>query len=120
MKHYSLYLLFVLLFLSLCPQNIFADRVHVKGGWGDNIIRSIVPKAPEVHLNENILSVYTADALSDLIIKIVDVDGVVIWEEHASTFSGESIAITLDKELGCYKVVLVHAYGCLSGEFTLE
>lgn len=119
MKH-CLYLLLGLLVLSFCPQNIFAYRVHVKGGWGDNIIRSISPKAPEVHLNGNTLSVYTSDAISDLIVKIVDADGAVILEESVSTYSDESIAITLDKEPGIYKVVLVHAYGCLSGEFTLE
>lgn len=119
MKH-CLYLLLGLLVLSFCPQNIFAYRVHVKGGWGDNIIRSISPKAPEVYLEGNTLFVYSADALSNLVIKILDVDEVVVIEDHISISSGESISMTLDKRPGVYKVMLIHACGCLSGEITLE
>lgn len=119
MKH-CIFLFFTLIVWTICPQSASADRVHVKGSWGDDIIRTILPKAPEVSLEGNTLSIHSIDALFDLTIQIVDVNGVIILNECVSLSPGESKDITLDDIPGTYEVMLYHRYGSLSGEFAIE
>lgn len=118
MKH-CLYLLLGLLVLSFCPQNIFAYRVHVKGGWGDNIIRSIFPQAPEVSIDSNVLSIQCIDSLSDLTVTVTDAEGNVILKECVSISSGETVSFMLAKTTGAYQIHLNHEYGYLQGDFLL-
>ena len=82
MKHYLLFIL-VVVFWSTCPEFVFgSDRtINIKGKWGDDRIRTIFPQVPEVSIDENVLSVYCADTLSDLTITVTDGDGIVILKE---------------------------------------
>lgn len=118
MKHYLL-LLCTVLFMNVYSQNILGDNIHVKGTWGDNIIRTIFPQAPVVSLEGDVLSVYCAETLSDLNIKIIDSNGVVVLDKCVAISSGESENITLNAP-GTYEIILVHVYGYLSGEFTIN
>lgn len=120
MKNYLL--LFAVVLGLLCPQLVLGSPriINIKGKWGDDILRSISPKAPEVSLEGNTLSIHSIDALFDLTIQIVDVNGVIIFDECVSLSPGESKGMTLDDISGTYEVVLYHCYGSLSGEFTIE
>lgn len=119
MKHYQLLLVAVFIW-CICPQVTFGSRVNTTGKWGDNIIRTIFPKAPEVSVEGNVLSVYCADALADLTVVVVDSEGKVVMEESVTVSSGETKDITLDATAGTYKVILKHTYGNLQGEFVLN
>lgn len=120
MKHYLL-LILVAVFWSTCPELAFgSDRtINIKGKWGDNIIRTISPQAPEVSIDGNVLSVYCADALSDLTITVTDAEGNVIQKECVTISSGETVSFTLDETVGTYQVHLSHQYGYLLGDFVL-
>lgn len=121
MKHYLL--LFAVVLGLLCPQLVLGSPriINIKGKWGgDDRIRTILPKAPEVSLEGNTLSIHSIDALFDLTIQIVDVNGVIILDECVSLSPGESKDITLDDIPGTYEVMLYHRYGSLSGEFAIE
>lgn len=118
MKNYWI-LIVTILMAGMLPQIALSDSVHVKGRWGDNIIRTIVPQTPEVFTNGNVLSVYCADALSDLTITVTDAEGNVIQEECVTISSGETVSFTLDETVGTYQVHLNHQYGYLLGYFVL-
>lgn len=120
MKHYLL-LILVAVFWSTCPEFAFgSDRViNIKGKWGDDIIRTIFPKAPEVSIDGNELSVYCADVLSDLTITVIDAEGNIILKECVTIPSGETVRFTLDEAAGMYQICLDHAYGSLQGTVVL-
>lgn len=118
MKHYLL-LLCTALFMSIYSQVALGGSDYVKGIWGDDRIRTIIPQAPVVSLEGNVLSVYCVDTLSDLSIKIIDSNGIVVLDKCVAISSDESENITLN-EPGTYEIILVHVYGYLSGDFTIE
>lgn len=118
MKNYWI-LIVTILMTGMFPHMVLGDNVHVKGKWGDNIIRTISPQAPEVSIDGNVLSVYCADALSDLTITVTDAEGNVIQEECVTISSGETVSFTLDETVGTYQVHLNHQYGYLLGDFVL-
>lgn len=119
MKNYVIAILAVLL-LGVFPQVALGDTVHVMGKWGDNIIRSIFPQAPEVSVDGNVLSIHCIDALSDLTVAVTDAEGNVIMEQCVTVAAGETIDFVLDGEAGSYRVTLTHACGNLQGEFDLN
>lgn len=118
MKNYWI-LIVTILMTGMFPHMVLGDNVHVKGKWGDNIIRTISPQAPEVSIDGNVLSVYCADALSDLTITVTDAEGNVIQKECVTISSGETVSFTLDETVGTYQVHLSHQYGYLLGDFVL-
>ena len=118
MKIYWILILAILL-TGVFPQTVFSDNVHVKGKWGDDRIRTIFPKVPEVSIDESVLSIYSADSLSDLTITVVDAEGKVIFEECITISSGETVRFTLSEITGTYQVRLNHEYGYLGGDFTM-
>lgn len=113
-------LILAILAMGMFPQIALSDSVHVKGRWGDNIIRSIFPQAPEVSVDGNVLSIHCIDALSDLTVTVTDAEGNVILEECVTVAAGETIDFVLDGEAGSYRVTLTHACGNLQGEFDLN
>lgn len=121
MKHYLL-LILVAVFWSTCPELAFgSDRtINIKGKWGDNIIRTISPQAPEVSIDGNVLSVYCADALSDLTITVTDGEGRIVLKECVTLSSGETVDFTLVETPGTYQVCFNHKYGYLVGDFMLH
>ena len=115
---------FVFLILSMSILNIsylFAtgETIRTKGKWGDNIIRTIFPKAPLVSVDESVLSIYCADSLSDLTVTVVDADGKVVLQECITISSGETVHFTLSEITGTYQVRLNHEYGYLVGDFVM-
>lgn len=118
MKNYCI-LIGTILMMGMLPQIALGYSVHVKGKWGGNIIRTIFPKAPEVSVDGNVLSVYCTDDISDLTIEVINADGNVILEECVTISSGETVNFTLDEISGTYQVRLTHEYGCLQGNFVL-
>lgn len=118
MRNYWILILTILV-TGMFPQIALSSSVHVKGRWGGNIIRTIIPQEPRVSLDGNVLSVYCADALSNLTITVVDVEGNVILEECITISSGETVRFTLDGTVGAYRVYLNHEYGYLQGYFIL-
>lgn len=119
MKNYVIAILAVLL-TGVFPQVALGDSVHVKGKWGDDIIRTIFPKAPEVSVDNNVLSIHCIDALSDLTVTVTDAEGNVVLEECVTVASGETVDFVLNEEAGTYQVTLAHLYGNLQGEFVLN
>lgn len=118
MKHYvSLFV--AMLFISIIPQIALGDSVRVKGKWGDDEIRTIFPKAPEVSVDGSVLSVYCANALSDLTVTVTDTEGNVILKECVTVFSGETVSFTLNETACAYQILLNHEYGYLLGDFVL-
>lgn len=118
MKNYLFFVL-VILMTGMFPQVALSDSVHVKGRWGDDRIRTIFPKAPEVSIDGNELSVYCVDVLSDLTITVIDAEGNIILKECVTIPSGETVRFTLDEAAGMYQICLDHAYGSLQGTFVL-
>lgn len=118
MKNY-LFSVLIILMTGMFPQVALSDSVHVKGRWGDDIIRTIFPKTPEVSIGGNELSVYCADVLSDLTITVIDAEGNIILKECVTIPSGETVRFTLDEAAGMYQICLDHAYGSLQGTFVL-
>lgn len=107
--------------LILCVFSLFASRetIRTKGKWGNDRIRTILPKAPEISVDGNILSVYCADPLSDLTITMIDAEGNVILKECVMISSGETVSFTLLETAGVYQIHLNHEYGYLLGDFIL-
>ena len=93
--------------------------ILVKGRWGENIIRTIFPKEPEVSVNGSVLSIYCPDAISDLTIEVVSADGNVILKESVTISSGETVHFMLSEITGTYQVRLNHEYGYLVGDFVI-
>lgn len=118
MKNYCI-LILTILTMGMLPQIALGYSVHVKGRWGENIIRTIFPKVPEVSIDGSVLSIYSADSLSDLTITVVDAEGKVIFEECITISSGETVRFTLSEITGTYQVRLSHKYGYLQGDFIL-
>ena len=118
MKNYLFFVL-VILMTGMFPQVALSDSVHVKGRWGDDRIRTIFPKVPEVSIDESVLSIYSADSLFDLTITVVDAEGKVILEECITISSGETVHFTLSEITGTYQVRLNHEYGYLVGDFAM-
>lgn len=118
MKNYLFFVL-VILMTGMFPQVALSDSVHVKGRWGDDRIRTIFPKIPEVSIDGSVLSIYSADSLSDLTITVVNAEGKVIFEECITISSGETVRFTLSEIIGTYQVRLNHEYGYLVGDFTM-
>lgn len=112
-------LILTILVTGMFPKIALSDSVHVKGRWGGNIIRTIVPQEPRVSLDGNVLSVYCADALSNLTIVVIDAESHIIMEECVVIYSGETIHFVLDEAVGVYNVYLNHEYGYLMGDFLL-
>ena len=118
MKHY-VFLFFAIFFVSLSSQIALGAKVGITGKWGDDRIRTIFPRVPIISIDGNVLSVYCADALSDLTITVTDVEGNVILKECVTISSGEMVNFTLDEMAGTYQVHLNHEYGYLVGNFVL-
>ena len=116
MKHY-VFLFFAIFFVSLSSQIALGAKVGITGKWGNDIIRTISSKVPVISVDGNVLSVYSADALSDLTITVTDTEGNVILKECVTVSSGETVNFTLDEMAGTYQVYLNHEYGYLVGEF---
>ena len=105
--------------MGMLPQIARGYSVHVKGRWGENIIRTIFPKEPEVSVNGSVLSIYCPDAISDLTIEVVSADGNVILKESVTISSGETVHFMLSEITGTYQVRLNHEYGYLVGDFVI-
>lgn len=118
MKNYCI-LISTILMMGIFPQIALGKRIHVEGRWGDNIIRTIFPKTPEVSVNGSVLSIYCPDAISDLTIEVVSADGNVILKESITISSGETVHFTLSEITGTYQVRLNHEYGYLVGDFAM-
>lgn len=118
MKNYCILILTILM-MGMLPQIARGYSVHVKGRWGENIIRTIFPKEPEVSVNSSVLSIYCPDAISDLTIEVVSADGNVILKESVTISSGETVHFTLSEITGTYQVRLNHEYGYLVGDFVI-
>ena len=112
-------LFFTIFLVGVFPQAVLGGSVHVEGRWGDDRIRTIFPKVPEVSIDGSVLSIYSADSLSDLTITVVDAEGKVILEECITISSGETVNFTLGEITGMYQVRLIHKYGYLQGDFIL-
>lgn len=119
MKNYWI-LILTIVAMGMFPQIALSDSVHVKGRWGDNIIRTIFPQAPEVSVDKNVLSIHCIDPLSDLAVTVTDVEGNIVLEECVTVASGETVNFVLNEEAGTYQVTLAHLYGNLQGEFVLN
>lgn len=118
MKNYCILILTILM-MGMLPQIARGYSVHVKGRWGENIIRTIFPKEPEVSVNGSVLSIYCPDAISDLTIEVVSADGNVILKESVTISSRETVHFTLSEITGTYQVRLNHEYGYLVGDFAM-
>lgn len=105
--------------MGVFPQTALSDNVHVKGKWGDDRIRTVFPEVPQAFIDGNVLSVYCADALSDLTITVTDTEGNIILKESVTVFSGGTVSFVLDETPGTYQILLNHEYGYLLGEFVL-
>lgn len=118
MKNYWILILTILV-MGVFPQIALSDSIHTKAKWGGDILRTIIPQAPEVSIDGNVLSVYCADTLSNLTITVIDAEGNVIMEECVTISSGEATCFMLDEAAGVYTVYLNHKYGYLQGDFIL-
>jgi hypothetical protein len=71
----------VVLFTLLFSVHLYADekQVPVKGKWGDERVRTLIPAHPEVYINNNVLSIYLPDALKSLVIVITDSNASIVY-----------------------------------------
>ncbi|MDR1201933.1 MAG: DUF3244 domain-containing protein [Tannerellaceae bacterium] len=117
MKNYH-YL--VVLFAFLFSINVYADekQISVEGEWGNERVRSSAPERPIVYINNNVLSIYLADALENLAIVIIDSSGLIVYQDClSSNGDGYTHTIWLSEQSGNYTIELSHSNGVLSGEF---
>ena len=113
MKKNSLAALFALLF----SVHVYADQkqVDIEEEWGDDRVRSFVPERPVVSINNNVLSIYPADALEDLAIVIADGNGSIVYQDCiSSNRSGYTHTIDLNGQLRSCTIGLSHSKGVLT------
>ncbi|MDR1181640.1 MAG: DUF3244 domain-containing protein [Bacteroidales bacterium] len=117
------YYCFTVLFAFLFSVNVYADKkqIDVDGEWGDGPVRSSAPEYPVVSIDDNVLSIYLADALESLVIVIADSNGFIVYQDCiSSNGSGYTYTICLNEQPGCYTVTITHSLGYLDGSFCIE
>jgi hypothetical protein len=117
MKNYH-YL--VVLFAFLFSVNVYADekQINVEGEWGNERVRSSVPKHPVAYINNNVLSIYLADTLENLAIVITDSNGSIVYQDCISSNGSEYIHM-IDLKLDYYTIMITHNLGYLNGSFSI-
>lgn len=112
---------FSILSLLFVIQYINGSIVRTKGTWGNDRIRTITPAAPEVSIMGNTLQVYFQDALSNLTVSVTTSNGIPVYSDCISSEGvNYTYEIPLELEQGDYVVTLIHVYGQLTGDFTVE
>jgi len=120
-KSIFLIALFTILF-TFSTIHVFAKekRVIVKGTWSNDRIRTLFPACPVVYINDDVLSIYLADPLTDLEVVITDSNGTIVYQGSiSSTQPGYTYSITLPEDTeGVYTITMSHRrYGLLTGWF---
>jgi hypothetical protein len=113
----------VVLFVFLFSVNVYAGKkqIAVEGEWGDERVRTSAPEHPVVSIDENLLSIYLADALENLTIVITDSNGFIVYQDCISSTEGAyTYTIWLSEQPGYYTIAVTHSLGYLSGMFTFE
>jgi hypothetical protein len=116
------YYYLVVLFAFLFSVNVYADKkqIDVEGKWGDELIRTSAPEHPVVSIDENLLSIYLADALENLTIVIADSNGFIVYQDCISSTEGAyTYTIWLSEQPGYYTIAITHSLGYLSGSFSI-
>ena len=111
-------LILCLLLIMFVTINLFANNVPTNGEWKDGIVkRSLISTRPIIYANENIISIYLAEALTDLVVVITDQKGRVIYQENITTNQPyETFTIILpNKVTDTCIITLLHQYGYLIG-----
>ena len=111
--------------LLFVASNMIASDILVKGYWEKIRTRSLIlvqdPPPPVVSINNEVLSVYLEDVISNLCISITDSNGNIVYQDYISTNQPKytySIALN-DLPEGNYSITLSHEYGCLIGYFDI-
>ncbi|MDR0538719.1 MAG: DUF3244 domain-containing protein [Tannerellaceae bacterium] len=113
----------------LISATAFGQIVHVHGRWGEHtcnkkgIYRSFIsfPAHPEASINDKILTLLFADAISELLVTIADENGAVAYQEVFSGEPGAMISIPLELSAGTYQLIFSHErYGLLVDSFEIE
>jgi hypothetical protein len=109
----------VVLFALLSSVHLYADekQVPVEGKWGDERVRTL---NPEVYINNNVLSIYLADTLKNLAIVVTDSNGSIVYQDIFSNVDSYTYTIWLSEQPCCYKIIITHSIGYLTGTFTVE
>jgi hypothetical protein len=116
----SIYL--VLFLISFFSIHAYAEeQVPVKGEWENERIRSFIPERPVTYINNNnVLSIYLADALENLTIVITDSNGSIVYQDRLSFYgSGYTHAMNLNDQPDCYIIIISHRSEYLSGSFCI-
>lgn len=103
---------------NVCVQARVVENV---GTWGNDRIRSYVPACPVVEINDNVLSIYLADALENLNIVVTDNNGNIVYQDCiSSNGNGYTHTIYLDEQPQGYTIEITHFYGHLTGSFNVD
>jgi len=106
------------LLASLC---VFADPIPTEGSWGTKGLRTLTPAPPSASIEGDTLSIYMADPLSNLTVKVTDSDGNIVYQECISSYDNNfTYSVQLEVLSGEYHLTMIHYYGTLCGTFEIE
>jgi len=118
MKKKILMFLFVSMGLT---SYIVADSIPIQGQWDERGVRSILPTPPSASVEDNIISIYFTDIVTNLMVKIYDESGGEIYSERVSGGRNFTYILPCALDAGNYQIVMSHLrYGSLKGEFSIE
>jgi hypothetical protein len=113
----------IVLLTLLFSAHVYATKdknIPVEGEWGNERVRTSAPEHPVVSIDENLLSIYLADALENLTIVIADSNGLIVYQDCISSSGGAyTYTIWLSEQPGYYTISITHSLGYLSGSFNI-
>ena len=119
MKHFISTLILIVCGI-FCAQAAFCDSILVKGKWSEEDIRSVVPAPPTASIEGKVLTMNFVNPLADLIVKVTDKTGKVVYEECISVSAPQSKSVILNADNGDYTLSFTHELGYLTGEFAIK
>lgn len=101
-------------------QVAFCDTIPTKGKWSIEDFRSVVPAPPTASIEGKVLTINFVNPLADLIVKVTDKTGKVVYEECISISAPQSKSVILNADNGDYTLSFTHELGYLTGEFAIK
>lgn len=114
--------IFIFTFIGILFSFLFghADKIPTEGNWGEDGPRSIIPAPPAASLEGNTVFIEFKDALSNLTVSIIDINGDFYYQETISSGPNSSCQIPQTLSTGEYTLFFNHRYGVLTGNFTIS
>lgn len=110
-----------LIFVFVTMDGLAARRsVTIKGRWSRSTLRSSMTTEPIVTIHNMVLEIYFPGALDNVLIRIANERGEVVFEECISVQAMENYSINLSQK-GGYQMEIVHFdKGFLTGLFYVD